>query len=76
LSEAVVSYLVKGMSCKHCKSAVEKAVRSVDGVIAADVNLPTGEVVVRLKDPAAAGLVRDAIIRSGYEVATVQDKTT
>jgi len=70
-----VSYLVKGMSCEHCKNAVAKAVRSVNGVTAVEVNLPAGEVVVRLRDPAVAGLVRDAIVRSGYDVAAVRDKT-
>lgn len=30
---------IAGMSCGHCKSAVEKAVRGLPGVLAAEVNL-------------------------------------
>jgi len=30
---------VEGMTCGHCKSAVEKAVRGLPGVLAAEVDL-------------------------------------
>nr|MBP9484379.1 heavy-metal-associated domain-containing protein [Negativicutes bacterium] len=30
---------VDGMSCGHCKNAVEKAVRALPGVLAAEVDL-------------------------------------
>ncbi len=30
---------VEGMTCGHCKSSVEKAVRGLPGVLAAEVNL-------------------------------------
>jgi len=30
---------VEGMTCSHCKSAVEKAVRGLPGVLAAEVDL-------------------------------------
>lgn len=30
---------VEGMSCSHCKNAVEKAVRILEGVAAAEVDL-------------------------------------
>ena len=31
--------IVEGMSCGHCKKAVEKAVMSLPGVVAAEVDL-------------------------------------
>jgi copper chaperone len=52
---------VEGMSCGHCKSAVEKAALGLPGVMAAEVNLEAKTLTVEfdssktaLKDIAAA----------------------
>lgn len=39
---------VEGMSCGHCKSAVESALNNIDGVTSADVNLENGQVSVNM----------------------------
>ncbi len=38
---------VKGMSCNHCKANVEKAIKSVEGVEDAEVDLTSGQTVIQ-----------------------------
>jgi copper chaperone len=59
---------VEGMSCMHCKSRVEKAVESVEGVQKAEVNLQTKEVVLDYEEGKVnLEKVKDAIREAGYE---------
>ncbi|MFZ5651567.1 MAG: copper ion binding protein [Bacillota bacterium] len=60
---------VQGMSCNHCKMAVEKAVKNLPGVSAAEVDLSAGTVSVTF-DPGLANLdkIAAAIDRAGYKV--------
>lgn len=61
---------IAGMSCGHCVSAVDKALRDVDGIRVDEVRL--GEATVAY-DPAAIpadrvrAAVTDAIDDAGYE---------
>lgn len=57
---------VEGMSCNHCKAAVEKALKNVAGVEAAEVDLAKKEVVVTGAAPREA--LVEAIEDAGYEV--------
>lgn len=61
---------VQGMSCNHCKMAVEKAVKNLPGVSAADVDLPAGTVRVTF-DPGAVShdKIASAIDKAGYKVS-------
>ena len=58
--------MVKGMTCNHCKSNVEKAIMKVDGVEHVDINLADGRTVV------TGSFDREAIKKSvegiGFEV--------
>lgn len=60
---------VEGMSCNHCKMAVEKAVKSLSGVSGAAVDLEGGTVRVTY-DPGAADRekIAKAIGQAGYKV--------
>ena len=60
---------VGGMTCGHCKNAVEKAVRGLPGVLAAEVDLAAGKLSVEF-DPAKTGLpaIKTAIVEEGYTV--------
>ena len=63
-----VTYAVSGMSCSHCKAAVEQGVGRVRGVQSVNADLETKLVVVRgegLEDEA----LRAAIDEAGYEAA-------
>jgi copper chaperone len=63
-----ITYTVSGMSCGHCKAAVEEEVGQVPGVESVDADLDSKLVVVRgqrLEDAA----LRAAIDEAGYEAA-------
>jgi copper chaperone len=67
---AKIVLIVKGMSCSHCVHAVEKAVKSLDGVAEASVDLGKGIVTVEfVPSRATVEGIKKAIIDAGYEVA-------
>ncbi|ARU63172.1 hypothetical protein CBW65_20980 [Tumebacillus avium] len=62
------TFNVKGMSCGHCKSAVEGALKEV-GAVAVDVDLEEGRVAVTYdSDKYDLNKMRDAIEDAGYDV--------
>lgn len=60
---------VKGMSCQHCRMSVEKALKAVEGVREAAVDLEAKTATV-IYDPTKAKPeeFKKAITRAGYEV--------
>jgi len=60
---------VAGMTCSHCKMSVEKALRGLAGVTAAEVNLAAKTARVTY-DPAKVNLdaMKEAVTDAGYEV--------
>jgi len=59
-------YIVDGMSCEHCRSAITEEVTRVDGVASVDVDLDAKRVTVRgdgLSDPALVAAIDEA----GYD---------
>ena len=64
---------VKGMTCAACVARVEKALKGVDGVVSAQVNLATERATVEYV-PSQAGIreLREAIIKAGYDVVRVE----
>jgi len=60
---------VEGMTCQHCRMSVEKALKAVEGVAAANVDLEAKTATVTY-DPAKTGPeeFKKAIARAGYEV--------
>ena len=63
-----ITYTVPGMSCGHCKAAVEQAVGGVDGVENVVVDLESKRVTVSGESLDDATL-RNAIEDAGYEAA-------
>ena len=61
------TYRVTGMTCDHCRAAVEGHVGAVPGVTAVAADPAAGTVLV--EGDADDRLVRDAIVEAGYEVA-------
>ncbi|CDQ19929.1 cation transporter [Halobacillus karajensis] len=59
---------VEGMTCGHCKSAVEGALKEVDGVNEVNVNLETGQVKVSHADSANKVEMREVVEEQGYDV--------
>lgn len=63
-----LTYLVPGVSCEHCRSAITAEVSKLAGVSTVDVDLKTRRVSVAgvgLDD----GAVRAALDEAGYEIA-------
>ena len=64
-----ITLRVTGMSCAHCSARVEKALKSVEGVSSAKVDLNAGEATV-VYDPSKADEERleQAVMGAGYNV--------
>ncbi len=61
---------VEGMTCASCVHHVEKALSSVHGVEAVQVNLATGLAKVRVEDQASLEALVEAVESAGYGVRT------
>ena len=63
------TYSVPGISCGHCKSAIEGELTPLDGVESAlvDIDAKTVTVIGDITEDA----VRGAVDEAGYEVASV-----
>lgn len=61
----MITFKVDGMTCGHCKAAVERAVRSVDPGADVAVDLGEGTVAVTGGDPKR---LAEAIRSEGYAV--------
>jgi len=60
---------IEGMSCNHCKMAVEQALKTLQGVKSAEVDLGSNSAKVAF-DPQLVdrGKLKQAIEEAGYEV--------
>lgn len=63
------TYDVPGISCGHCKTAIEGEVSKLDGVDRVEVDIDAKTVTV--EGPASDDEVRAAIDEAGYDVAGV-----
>ena len=70
-------FFVDGMTCSACSSAVEGAVRKVEGVTSVAVNLLKNTMVVEYDDTLDKSVIIDAVVRLGYGAREYrQDKTS
>jgi len=65
---------VNGMNCNHCKMAVEKALSSVAGVTAAEVDLAEKQAVITLAADVANDELTKVVADAGFEPVSVTDK--
>lgn len=63
------TYLVPGISCGHCQTAIEAELAKIDGVACVDVSIDDKTVTVAGSVTEEA--VRAAIDEAGYEVVGV-----
>ena len=61
--------MVKGMTCGHCVSAVQKEISGLPGVTGVDVDLGTGAVRITADPPPSQAALRAAVDTAGYEIA-------
>ena len=64
----VETYNVEGMTCAHCVAAVSGEIGALPGVVAVEVDLPSGVVTVTSDTPLPAALVASAVDEAGYRV--------
>lgn len=64
MSETILK--IEGMSCMHCKAAVERALKVLPGVTKAEVDLDKKEAVV--DGPADRDVLVKAVDEAGYKV--------
>ncbi|MDQ4102992.1 MAG: heavy-metal-associated domain-containing protein [Actinomycetota bacterium] len=62
-------YVVTGMVCQHCVSAVSQQIGAIEGVTNVEVDLTTGRVSVTSNRALDDAMVRAAIDEAGYEIA-------
>ncbi len=62
-------FSVADMTCGHCKTTVENAVSSLDGVRSAEVNLEAKTVTVNHDETVDSTSIVGAIEEAGYQVA-------
>jgi Cu+-exporting ATPase len=60
---------VLNMSCASCAGRVEKALRGVDGVLSASVNLATDQATIQARADVTREALKAAVVRAGYGVA-------
>jgi copper chaperone len=64
-----VTISVEGMSCGHCKAAVEGALTKLDGVTSAEVNLAAKNVTVQFdQGRVTEETLKNEIEEAGYDV--------
>ena len=64
--DKVMTLHVKGMSCNHCRTNVERAIAALPGVIAVSVDLPSATAVV--EGDVLVEDVRQAVEAIGFEI--------
>ena len=64
--QTIHNYSVPGVSCGHCKAAIEGEVVKVSGVTGVAVDIDAKTVAVTGGDDAP---IRDAIDEAGYDIA-------
>jgi copper chaperone len=64
-----ITFKVEGMSCNHCKQSIENAVRALEGVTGAAVDLEQNQVEVTF-DPQTVKkeALQAAVTNAGYRV--------
>lgn len=61
--------IVEGMSCGHCKNAVEKAVSALAGVVLAEVNLAEKTLAVEFdNDKVTLDKIKETVDEEGYTI--------
>ncbi len=63
---------IGGMTCASCVARVEKALKKIEGVVEASVNLSTEKAFIKSQQPIAAAVLVQAIEKTGFDVPTQQ----
>lgn len=73
MSHETIELRVEGMTCAHCKRAVEESLAKVQGVEYVEVDLPSGRATVG--GTAAASDLLVAVEEEGYDATVVASRS-
>ena len=69
------TYIIKGMTCASCSSAVERVTRKLEGVSESNVNLATNRMTITYEEKALTPQdIMDRVERAGFEASQEEDK--
>ena len=63
-----INLSVPEIHCNHCKASIESALSGLEGVVTAEVDVPSTSVAVAFKAPATGDSITAAIEALGYQV--------
>ena len=66
-----ISMNVKGMSCGHCQARVKKALESVEGVTAVNVDLLQKTATVEASEAVDQTLLKQSVEKIGFVVGII-----
>jgi copper chaperone CopZ len=61
------------MTCGHCSGRVEKALKAMDGIVDAKVDLANKNAIVEMNDNIEDSLLRETIDDAGYDVVDIKN---
>ena len=64
---------IEGMTCGHCSGRVEKALKAVDGIVDAKVDLANKNAIVEMNDNVEDGVLKEAVADAGYDVVDIKN---
>lgn len=69
------TYVIKGMTCASCSSAVERVTRKMEGVSESNVNLATNRMTITYEEKSVTPQdIMDRVERAGFEASPEEDK--
>ena len=66
---------IEGMTCASCVGRVEKALKSVEGVESAHVNLATEKATIQASSSVTRDSLIQAVTKAGFEAKSVHQTT-
>ncbi len=66
------SLYIEGMNCGHCSASVEKALKAVDGVMSASVDLAAKRASIEADAAVSTEALKKAVIDAGFQVSKVE----
>jgi len=70
-----IELTIEGMSCASCVGRVEKALKSVEGVESAHVNLATEKATIQASSSVTRDSLIQAVTKAGFEAKSVHQTT-
>ena len=63
---------IEGMTCGHCASHIEEALKGISGIKSAKVELKGKVAVIELDQPVEDKMIKAAVEDAGYEAISIQ----